>query len=401
MCGVLPTMVAAKKKRRKNPYDEYPDDIFADTRMSFGDHIEELRQRMIIALKWLIFFMVIGFVLDGVGSALGQPSIGIGKPVMVAITEPVKQQVNDFYNRRIERARQEKLLHLNPTGDEETERIRKKLQANGYAISSLSEEERRLLLGSPDEIPVLVSVRELEPAFGPAKSDAPAELQLHLKIYPAYINYLNEKGQSLLETRQYLTTLSVQEGFVVYFKVQLLCGIVLGSPFIIYQFWAFVAAGLYPHEKRYVYWMVGPSLTLFIGGVVMCQFLVLPGAVKALLMFNEWLGLDPDIRLNDWFSLAIILPLVFGISFQTPLVMVFLYRIGIFTPEDYWSKWRHACMILAVFAAMITPTPDAVTMLYLFVPMFGLYLLGIFICKLFPVETEEDEEWEESYEVAV
>jgi len=104
--------------------------------------------------------------------------------------------------------------------------------------------------------------------------------------------------------------------------------------------------------------------------------------------------------LSDWFSLAIILPLVFGVSFQTPLVMVFLYRLGIFTQEDYWSKWRHACMLLAVFSAMITPTPDAVTMLYLFVPMFTLYLLGILICRLFPVESDE-EEWEEAEEVAV
>ena len=393
-------MVAPKKKRRKNPYEEYPDDIFADTRMSFGDHLEELRQRMIIALKWLIFFMVVGFVLDGVGSLVGNPRIGIGKPVMVAITEPVKEQVNDFYNRRIERARTDKLEPLERTDNAEIERIKKKLQANGNALSALTEQERQLLLGSPETMPVEIDAQELAPIFGPPKPDTPPTVVLHLRVSPGFINYLNEKGQSLLETRQYLTTLSVQEGFVVYFKVQILCGFVLGSPFILYQFWAFVAAGLYPHEKRYVYWMLGPSLSLFLAGIIMCQFLVLPGAVKALLMFNEWLGLDPDIRLSDWFSLAIILPLVFGVSFQTPLVMVFLYRLGVFSVEDYWSKWRHACMLLAVFSAMITPTPDAVTMLYLFVPMFALYLLGILICRLFPVGSDE-EEWEEAEEVAV
>ncbi|MCS7269731.1 MAG: twin-arginine translocase subunit TatC, partial [Gemmataceae bacterium] len=362
--------------------------------------LEELRQRMITALKWLIFFMVIGFVLDGIGSAVGNPRIGIGKPVMVAITEPVKDQVNDFYNRRIERARSDKLEHLERADQAEIARIRKKLEANGHSLSSLSVEERRLLLGAPEVMPAEVDVQELTPAFGPPRPDAPSTITLHLRVYPGFVNYLNEKGQSLLETRQYLTTLSVQEGFVVYFKVQILCGFVLGSPFILYQFWAFVAAGLYPHEKRYVYWMLGPSVSLFLAGVLMCQFLVLPGAVKALLIFNEWLGLDPDIRLSDWFSLAIILPLVFGVSFQTPLVMVFLYRLGIFSVEDYLSKWRHACMLLAVFAAMITPTPDAVTMLYLFLPLFALYLLGIVICRLYPLESDE-EEWEEAEEVAV
>jgi sec-independent protein translocase protein TatC len=394
-------MVAAQRKRRKkNPYDEYPDDIFADTRMSFGDHLEELRQRMITALKWLIFFMIIGFVLDGIGTAIGNPRIGIGRPVMVAITEPVKQQVNDFYNRRIERARQDKLEHLDRTDNDEVARIKKKLEANGNALSTLSESERLLLLGAPEVMPVELDPQELAPYFGPPKPETPSSITLHLRVYPGFVNYLNEKGQSLLETRQYLTTLSVQEGFVVYFKVQILCGFVLGSPFILYQFWAFVAAGLYPHEKRYVYWMLGPSLTLFLAGVFMCQFLVLPGAVKALLMFNEWLGLDPDIRLSDWFSLAIILPLVFGVSFQTPLVMVFLYRLGILNAEDYMSKWRHACMLLAVFAAIITPTPDAVTMLYLFVPMFSLYMIGILICRLYPVDSDEEES-EEAEEIAV
>ena len=67
-----------------------------------------------------------------------------------------------------------------------------------------------------------------------------------------------------------------------------------------------------------------------------------------------------------WQQSRRILPLVFGISFQTPLVMIALNRIGMFTAEDYLKKWRYACIILAFFAALITPTPDAVTMLYLF-----------------------------------
>ncbi|HVL14217.1 MAG TPA: twin-arginine translocase subunit TatC, partial [Gemmata sp.] len=189
--------------------------------------------------------------------------------------------------------------------------------------------------------------------------------------------------------------------FVVYFKVSILCSIVLASPFILFQFWAFVGAGLYPHERRYVYLLFGPSLFLFLAGIVLCQFVVLPGAVKALLAFNEWLGFDPDIRLREWLSLAIILPLVFGASFQTPLVMIFLNRIGMFTAADYLARWRAALMVLAVFAALITPTPDIVTMMYLFTPMFGLYMLGIVICHFFPGVIEEDEESETAEEVAV
>jgi sec-independent protein translocase protein TatC len=114
--------------------------------------------------------------------------------------------------------------------------------------------------------------------------------------------------------------------------------------------------------------------------------------VSALLKFNEFLGFDPEIRLREWIGLALILPLVFGVSFQTPLVMVFLNRIGVFSAQDYLTKWRIACFTMAVLAAVLTPTPDPVTMMYMFVPMFGLYLVGIAICHYFPGFVEEPDD---------
>jgi sec-independent protein translocase protein TatC len=394
----------AKTARQKfaEKYAEYPDDVFAETRMSFGDHIEELRSRMIKGLKWLMFFMLIGFVLDAIGQSLGNPNIGVGKPMLKIITEPVETQVRDFYSRRQEKIAAEKLKEFMASQPEEIRAIEEKLDANGRNHSVLNSEEKRKLMGAPVEWPVEFSTKELEPVFGPAKPGAPETIALKLKVYPAYVSSASDRGATLLESRQYLTTLSVQEGFVVYFKVQILCGIVLASPFILYQFWMFVGAGLYPHEKRYIYVFFGPSLGLFLAGVLLCQFFVLPGTVKALLKFNEMLGFDPDIRLNEWLGLAIILPLVFGISFQTPLVMIFLNRIGMFSAQDYLTKWRMACFILALFSAMITPTPDVVTMLYLFLPMFGLYLAGIVFCHFFPgFDPDEEEETQEAEEVAV
>ena len=391
----------ARKKSRKNPYDEYPDDIFKDSRMSFGDHLEELRTRMWRALKWLLIFLMFGFVLDAIGKSVDNPKIGVGKPMLEVITDPVESQVMDFINRRNEKAAREKLAKLTASTPEEIRELEQKLKDNDYSLAALSSEERQKLLGKPEEMPVVLPATLFEPVYGPAKTGAPKELSVRLQVYPAYLSYLNTKGETMLGTKKYLSTLSVQEGFVVYFKVSLLCGIVLASPFILYQFWMFIGAGLYPHERKYIYMMFGPSIGLFLAGVLLCQFVVLPGAVKALLMFNEWLGFDPDIRLNEWLSLAILLPLVFGVSFQTPLVMVFLNQIGMFTAEDYLSKWRHACLALAAFAAIITPTPDAVTMCYLFIPMFGLYLVGIVICHYFPGVARDDEVSEAAEEVAV
>lgn len=383
-------------------YDEYPDDIFADTRMSLGEHIEELRYRMLNAIKCLLVFLVVGFILDAVGKSVGNDNIGIGMPMLDVITEPVKQQTRDFYYRAAEKAANQKLAQLTDSTPEEIARIRQKLKDNENNPSALSADERRRLLGAPEEMPVLIPVSDLETVFGPRKQGAPDELPVRLRVYPAHINTLSTKGEVLLESKNYVATLSAQESMVVYFKVSILCGVVLACPLIFYQFWAFVGAGMYPHERRYVYLFFGPSVGLFLAGVLLCQFVVLPGAVKALLRFNEILGFDPDIRLNEWLSLAIILPLVFGISFQTPLVMVFLNRIGIFNAEDYLTKWRYACIIIAFFAAMITPTPDIITMLYLFVPMFGLYMGGILICHLFPAfPPDKDGDPDAADEVAV
>jgi sec-independent protein translocase protein TatC len=393
---------AHRLKKLKESIPEYPDDMFADTRMSLGEHIEELRYRMIAALKWLLFFLVIGFILDAIGTSLDMENLGIGKPMLSVITDPVESQARAFYSRRNETNAAKRLAEMTGGSPEEILAIMEKWKKAEFDPSALTSEERDKLLGATERLPVTVNTKEFVPAFGPPKPGAPEKLTLTLEVRPAQINHLNNRGETLRGDRKYLSTLSAQEAFVVYFKVSILCGIVLASPFIFYQFWAFVGAGLYPHEKRYVYLFFGPSLGLFILGVLVCQFLVLPGAVKALLKFNEMLGFDPDIRLHEWLSLAIILPLVFGISFQTPLVMVFMNRIGLFSAADYLTKWRVACFVIAVFAAVITPTPDAITMLYLFVPMFGLYMLGILFCHLFPgFDPSETEEAETAEEVAV
>jgi len=175
--------------------------------------------------------------------------------------------------------------------------------------------------------------------------------------------------------------------------------LVLGSPWIFWQVWLFVAAGLYPHEKRLIHVYLPISLGLFIIGVLVCQFLVMPKAIEALLWFNEWLGFEPDLRFNEWLGFAIMMPLVFGISFQLPLVMMFLERIGLVSIQAYFSKWKIAFFLIHVFAAVITPSVDVISMELLALPMFGLYGLGILLCKLNPHRTPVDFDVPESEEL--
>lgn len=375
-----------------NQFDD-PDDIFKDTRMSFGDHIEELRSRLVKALIGLVFCMFIGFILDSIGKSLEWDNFGVGRPMLKIIADPVETQVRDFYAQRTEKSR--KKLSPERTPPEIAKELEKRVRDAGGSLTVLSQAEREQLRGAPRDMPVILPTEPLAKALGlPAPKEK--EVELVVQVYPAQINYMSGVGEGLLETKQYLTTLSVQEAFMVYFKVSLLCGVVLASPWIFYQVWAFIAAGMYPAERAYVHKYLPASVGLFITGVLLCQFIVLPGAVRALLAFNAWIELDPELRLNEWLGFALILPLVFGVSFQTPLVMVFMNRIGTFTAADYWAKWRVAVIVIAFFSAIITPTPDAVTMLYLFVPMFGLYMIGVAVCYLFPPSHEEA--WAENEE---
>ncbi len=379
---------------------ESPDDIFAETRMSFGDHIEELRKYLLRAIYGLLVVLVGGFVLDTVGEYLESDYIGLGRPMLQVIVYPAESQVRAFYARRNEKAL--KKLTAIQSDVTEVERIKRKLDRNEQDTSVLTSEELATMRGAPLEMPVLIPVKAFEDAFGiTAKNPAQTDIEVKMKVYPSHVNFLSNRGETLLENRNFMRTQSPQEAMVVYFKVAILCSAVLASPWIFYQIWAFVAAGLYPKERAYVYKFLAPSIGLFLTGVLLCQFVVLPGAVKALIAFNNWIELDPDLRLNEWLGFALMLPIVFGISFQTPLVMFFMNRIGLFGWEDYWAKWRYAVIILALFSAIITPTPDAITMMYLFIPMFGLYMIGVAVCRIFPPQHEIDDAAELAEQVAV
>jgi sec-independent protein translocase protein TatC len=122
---------------------------------------------------------------------------------------------------------------------------------------------------------------------------------------------------------------------------------------------------------------------------------VLPAAVSYLLAFNEWVGIEPDLRLSEWLSFAVFVPLTFGAAFQTPLVMYVLFRVGILEVDTYRKHRKMAFFLLAILAIVLAATPDALGMLSLTIPLWVLYELGILLCVWFPgpkSEVEEDEE---------
>ncbi|MCE9525025.1 MAG: twin-arginine translocase subunit TatC [Planctomycetales bacterium] len=177
--------------------------------------------------------------------------------------------------------------------------------------------------------------------------------------------------------------LNAQEAFMIWMKAALVTGLVLGSPWIFIQIWNFVAAGLYPHEKNYVYMYLPISILLFFGGASLAYLFVFDPVLNFLFMFNTSMNAEFDPRIGEWLSFVLILPLGFGIGFQLPLVMLFLNRIGILSIELYIQQWRIAILSIFVIAMVLTPA-DPYSMLLMAIPLCLLYVVGILVCKWMP-----------------
>jgi sec-independent protein translocase protein TatC len=176
-------------------------------------------------------------------------------------------------------------------------------------------------------------------------------------------------------------TMSATEAFVIYIKAALLSGLILFSPLIFRELWLFVAAGLYPHERRYVYIFLPFSVALFVSGALLAFFAAFPPVLKFLFGFNEWLGFEPETRISEWLSLVLFLPLAFGIGFQLPLVMLFINRIGLVSVSAYWRSWRVAVLVIFILAPILNPSPDPYSMMLMAAPMTLLYFGGILLCQ--------------------
>lgn len=178
--------------------------------------------------------------------------------------------------------------------------------------------------------------------------------------------------------------LNAQEPFMIWLQAGFITGCVIAGPWIFWQVWNFVAAGLYPHEKRYVHIYLPFSIFLFFCGAALVFLFVLDPVLDFFLGYNRSMGIAPDIRQSEWLGFVLILPLAFGVSFQLPLVMLFLNRIGVVSIETYLSHWRVATLVIFIVSMVLTPTMDPWTMLFMAVPLMFLYVGGLILCKWMP-----------------
>jgi sec-independent protein translocase protein TatC len=182
----------------------------------------------------------------------------------------------------------------------------------------------------------------------------------------------------------------VSAPFLVPMKVTLVLALILSLPWVFYQAWAFIAPGLYAHEKRLVLPLVFSSSLLFIAGVAFCYFFVFGRVFHFIANFApSSIAVMPDIE--NYLDFVISMCLAFGATFEVPVVVVILVRMGIITVEKLKSVRPYVIVGAFVIAAIVTP-PDAVSQLALAVPMCLLFELGLLLAPVFVRVTRAPEE---------
>lgn len=172
------------------------------------------------------------------------------------------------------------------------------------------------------------------------------------------------------------------EKFLAYMKASMVLGVLISSPWLFYQIWAFVAAGLYKHERRFVKVVAPASSLLFITGVMFFLLFIAPMVFKFFMLFDP--GIDNVVytpMLTETLNFVLILALVFGLAFQTPIAIIFAERMGLVTVDTLRRVRKYVVLACVIVGAVATP-PDVVSQISLAVPLYILYEASIVICSL-------------------
>jgi len=292
-----------------------------ENRMSFGEHLEELRRRILYSLIGIVVLFVAGLCFQGDLIAL------IAAPHKRAMAQLEASIGLDDYRR-----------YLGPHGWIRFMRDFRRV----YRL------EPRADAGRPEEREEVAKIRKALDAFFARKESASA---------------------TLVATRY-------PEAFLTGIKAALVLALLLGAPWTIYQLWLFVSAGLYPHEKKYVGRFLPVSLLLFAAGAVFGYFILIPFGLYFLGGLGNADYVSTMITLGDYFSLFLTLTFALGLVFQLPMVMIALSLIGIVRARTYSQKRRYFVLAAFIIGAILTP-PDPITQLLMAGPILVLYEVGI------------------------
>ncbi len=327
--------------------------------MSFLDHLDELRRRLIRSIVFVfVATSVCWFFSDRIYNFLAVP-------VERALAEAQRREVPIGGM-----TGNEKILGLNSLKEndlgryvfsEET-KLGTSLIPVGASVTARVAKDAQGQLGLFTDEPLYAGNTVIPPGV---------RLPVDFKSFPEAFSGINDK----------LIVTTALEPFSLYIKVSLYAAICLSIPFLLWQIWAFVSPGLYPHERGYVTPFIALSSVSFVLGAMFAYYVLFPPAAKYLL------GLGADFRLllkaDDYFDFIIIVMLGMGVVFQMPAVTYVLARIGLVTAGYLLRVWKTAAIIILVGAAVLSPTSDIPNMLLFAAPMIVLYFISIFVAWIF------------------
>ena len=347
----MATLLEARSKKRGD------DDLGGQ--MSFLEHLDELRSRLIRAILFIFAaFLICWFFSDRIYNFLAVP-------VQRALAEAQRRElpIGGLTGK-------ETILPLNSLKEGDTGRyvFAETTKIGASVIPAGTSVQARVAYDTQGRMGVFTD----EPLYaGNTVITKGVRLPLDFSARP--------KAMAGIEDKLIVTT--AMEPFSLYVKVSLYAAICLSVPFLLWQIWAFISPGLYSHERVYVYPFIILSSISFVIGAGFAYAVIFPPAAKYLL------GLGQDFRLllkaNDYFDFIILVMLAMGIVFQMPAITYVLSRIGIVTARFLLRIWKTALIVILMAAAILSPTNDVPNMLLFAAPMVVLYVVSIFVAWIF------------------
>lgn len=178
-----------------------------------------------------------------------------------------------------------------------------------------------------------------------------------------------------------MNAFKITDPFKVYMQMTFVLAIVIISPFVLYQIWAFVSPGLYEKEQKITLSYIPVSVILFLGGIAFSYFILFPFVIDFMFRLSGNMNINAMIGINEYFQFLFQITIPFGLLFQLPVVILFLTRLGIVTPMFLGKVRKYAYFLLVVIGAFITP-PDIISHLMVTFPLLLLYEISIIISKI-------------------
>ncbi len=327
--------------------------------MSFLAHLDELRRRLVRSIIFVfVVFTGCWFVSDYIYNFLA-------RPVRAALADAQRRQLPLGGITGNEAALPLSSAKENDTGRyvfADTTKLGQSVIPPGTSVLAKVARDSQGQLGLFTD----------EPLFA-GNTVIPKGVRLPLDFQAREEGLPNEEDKLVVRT--------AVEPFSLYLQVSLYAAVCLSVPFLLWQVWAFVAPGLYPHERGWAIPFVLMSSVSFVGGAAFAYYVLFPPAIAYLL------GIGQDFRLflnaSDYFDFIVLIMLAMGVVFQMPAVTYVLSRIGLVTAGLLLRSWRISLVVILVAAAVLSPTSDVLNMMLFAAPMVVLYLISVLVAWMF------------------